>query len=169
MARMRSDVCPTPGASPAAFIRRPASFASVTPSSLSGTSCQPVNRFSRFQVLWPWRKRTSVPNRLPMTVHPRGHIHDLGEFVRVETRPANQTAIAQRQLDVCLDVARVDATSVEDPHLFGRARADHLADRSPDQPHRLVRVLRVGALARTDGPHGLVCNYKTGGIVGRTV
>src|SRR5437660_12407649 len=96
---------------------RPASIASVTPSSLRGTSCQPVNRFSRFQVLWPWRRSTRVPSRLTMSVHPRGHIHDLGELVRLEAGPADPASVAQPQLDARLDVARVDAARREDTHL----------------------------------------------------
>src|SRR5205809_3432002 len=43
-----SDSWTTPGRSRASFISRPASTASWTPRSLSGTSVQPVNRFSRF-------------------------------------------------------------------------------------------------------------------------
>src|SRR3982750_4274464 len=36
----------------------PARRASAMPFSVSGTSTQPVNRFSRFQSDWPWRTRT---------------------------------------------------------------------------------------------------------------
>ena len=35
----------------------PATRASNTPSSVKGVSCQPINRLSRFQVLWPWRRK----------------------------------------------------------------------------------------------------------------
>ena len=47
--------------SPTAFIAFPAAAASASPSAVNGTSCQPVNRFSRFHELWPWRSVTSVP------------------------------------------------------------------------------------------------------------
>src|SRR5438552_2348797 len=49
MARSKSDSWTMAGRSPDSCIKRPASFASCTPRSLSGTSFQPVNRFSRFQ------------------------------------------------------------------------------------------------------------------------
>jgi hypothetical protein len=39
---------------------RPPSRACATPVSVSGTSVQPVKRFSRFQVDSPWRMRTSL-------------------------------------------------------------------------------------------------------------
>src|SRR3989442_15578280 len=46
MARSKSDSWTMAGRSPDSCIKRPASFASCTPRSLSGTSCQPVNRFT---------------------------------------------------------------------------------------------------------------------------
>src|SRR5437879_4414604 len=168
IARTSTDVCTTVGAMPAACIRRPASLASVTPSSLSGASYQPVKRFSRFHVLCPWRSRTSVP-MLEMAINRRCHLDDLGELLRVEARAADQAAVAQRQLHVSLDVARVDAASVEHAHLSRRARADELAHRLSDHPHRLVRVLGVGALARTYRPHRLVRDDQTYGVIGRAV
>src|SRR6267378_3647108 len=113
MARTRTDVWTMAGARPAASSSRPASLASVAPSSLSGTSCQPVKRFSRFHVLWPCRSKTRVPIRLAMAVNPCRHLHDPGELLRVEAGPADEAPVAQRQLDVGLDVARVDAASVE--------------------------------------------------------
>src|SRR5713226_4597557 len=105
------------GARPAACMRRPASFASATPSSLRGTSCQPVKRFSRFHVLWPCRSSTRIPTWLAMVIYRRGHIDDLGELLGVQARAADQAAVTQRQLDVRLDVARVDAASIKDAHL----------------------------------------------------
>src|ERR1051325_5835028 len=101
MARMRTDVWTTSGSSDAFVSWRPASRASSTPRSLSGTSCQPVKRFSRFQVLWPWRSRTSVAGPLPvMAVHLVGDPHDLRELVSLEACAADQAAVAQRQLHV---------------------------------------------------------------------
>src|ERR1700683_4428442 len=41
--------------------RTPAACASRCPCSVRSTSVQPVKRFSRFQVLWPWRTRMSFP------------------------------------------------------------------------------------------------------------
>src|SRR5712692_1617266 len=111
------------GARPASSVSRPDSFASATPRSLSGTSCQPVKRFSRFQVLCPCRSRTRVPSVLAMTVHRRGDLDDLRELLRDQARSTDQAAVAKRQLDVCLDVARVDAASIKHAHLPGGAGA----------------------------------------------
>ena len=53
MARFKTEVNAIRGSSPARCSSRPARIASCRPSSLRSTSCQPVNRFSTFQVLWP--------------------------------------------------------------------------------------------------------------------
>ena len=53
-------------AQPGVGHRPPGGAASASPWSVSGTSCQPVNRFSRFHVLWPWRRVTSVPGMPPI-------------------------------------------------------------------------------------------------------
>src|SRR6185295_17880610 len=45
---------------PPSFSRRPASAASSRPRSVRSTSVQPVKRFSLFQVLSPWRSRTTL-------------------------------------------------------------------------------------------------------------
>src|SRR5688572_13115668 len=59
MARFRTDVWATSNSYFSAAIRRPASAASSRPLSLRSTSFHPVKRFSLFQVLSPWRSRTS--------------------------------------------------------------------------------------------------------------
>ena len=68
MARTSSEVWTTsnqqPGPPMVARLRPPRPRPSV-----SGTSCQPVNRFSWFQVLSPWRRRTSGAHGA--TVRPR--------------------------------------------------------------------------------------------------
>src|SRR6266700_5072754 len=104
-----------------------------------------------------------------MAVYRRRHLNDLRELLGVEAGAPNQAAVAQRQLDVGFDVARVDAASVEHTHLSRRAGADELSHRLPDHPHRLVCVLRVSALSGTDGPHRLVRDDQARGIVSRTV
>src|SRR5262249_54274721 len=48
------------GRMPARARSAPARVAWALPSSVRSTSIQPVNRFSRFHVLWPWRSSTSV-------------------------------------------------------------------------------------------------------------
>src|SRR5690349_10541878 len=133
------------GCNPACDMTCPASFASATPVSLNGTSCQPVKRFSRFHVLWPCRSKTRVARLLPvMAVHLVGHAHDLRELVGLQARAADKTAVAQRQLDVRLDIRRVDAAAIDHAHLARGARADELTDDLADEAHRLVGVLRVG-------------------------
>src|SRR5215472_6187935 len=136
MARRRSDSWTTEGRSPACFINRPAARASSTPCSLRGTSVQPVKRFSRFQVLSPWRRRISVPGEWGLTVaiDLGRHVHYVRELVRVETCPAHQRAVAYGPLDVLLHVLRVDASAVEDAHLARSERVHHLPDPSADQP-----------------------------------
>src|SRR5690349_17602895 len=112
MERTRTDVCTTSGSRASRSISLPASRASSTPLGLSGTSCQPVKRFSRFQVLWPWRnstRRPGMPGGLPLAINLRGHLHDLRELVRLEARATDQAAIAQRKLHVGLNVRRVHA------------------------------------------------------------
>src|SRR5689334_710519 len=157
MARMSTDVCTTSGSRPSFFIARPASRASDTPCSLSGTSCHPVKRFSRFHVLWPWRSSTSVPGVFSaVAIHLRSHLHDLGELLSFEARASDQATVAQWELDVRLDVGGVDAAAIKDANFARGARADELADCPADEPHRLVRVLRVGVLAASDRPHRLI-------------
>ncbi len=53
IARVRSDVYRTSGTMPDPAMSSPARFASFSPSSLSRTSTQPVNRFFWFQSLLP--------------------------------------------------------------------------------------------------------------------
>src|ERR1700737_4263937 len=125
MARINTDVCTISGLRPAAFMRRPDSSASLTPCSLRGTSVQPVKRFSRFHVLWPWRSRMSVPGFLPVPINLGSHLDDVLELLGVEACAADEDAIAQRQLHVSLHVFRVDAAAVQDAHLARRSGADH--------------------------------------------
>src|SRR5438132_6646503 len=124
MARSRSDSCTTLGRTCASRIRRPASTASSTPRPLSGTSVQPVKRFSRFQVLSPWRRRTSVPGLLAVPIDLSRDLHNMRKLRGVEARAADEAAVAVRELDVRLHVARVDAASIEDPHLARRTGTD---------------------------------------------
>src|SRR6185436_13026013 len=51
---------------PPSFSSRPASFASFRPFSDRSTSVQPVNRFSLFHVLSPWRSRTILYMAFPI-------------------------------------------------------------------------------------------------------
>src|SRR5262245_1666275 len=64
MARRRTDVKATSNVSPASFISRPASRASASPLSDRSTSVQPVNRFSLFHSLSPWRSSTTLDMEL---------------------------------------------------------------------------------------------------------
>src|SRR5215469_618262 len=61
MARLSTEVKATSGASFSCSSSRPACAASARPCSERSTSVQPVNRFSTFQMLWPWRTRISLP------------------------------------------------------------------------------------------------------------
>ncbi len=61
IARFSTDVNAMSNGIPSAFSSLPASWASSNPCFERSTSIQPVNRFSRFQMLWPWRSRTSLP------------------------------------------------------------------------------------------------------------
>src|ERR1700722_17907940 len=68
MARFRTEVNAT---SMAMFSRRrsrPPSAASRCPVAVKSTSVHPVKRFSRFQMLWPWRTRMSFPGTLGSTI-----------------------------------------------------------------------------------------------------
>src|SRR5438105_9028835 len=115
MARSSTDSWHTAGLRPASFISRPASTASLTPRSLSGTSVQPVKRFSRFQVLSPCRSNTSLPTALAMTVDLRRDLDDMRELVGVEARSADQDPVAEWELNVRLHVVRLHASAVQDP------------------------------------------------------
>src|SRR5207244_10324258 len=95
----------------------PASTASVTPRSLRGTSVQPVKRFSRFHVLSPWRRSTSVPGFLPMAVNLGCDLDDVRELRGVEARAADEASVAVGQLDIRLHVGGVDAAPVGYPGL----------------------------------------------------
>src|SRR5437588_5878175 len=65
MARRCTLVWTTSGPRSASRRSRPAWRASFSPRSERSTSTQPVNRFSRFQVLSPWRRRTRRLNGGP--------------------------------------------------------------------------------------------------------
>ena len=60
MLRRSSDVWTSSNRIPDLASICPATRASSTPSSVSGVSVQPMKRLSRFQVLWPWRKKHNV-------------------------------------------------------------------------------------------------------------
>src|SRR5207302_2296923 len=60
MARFSTETWATSNLKPRSLSSRPPRRASSRPLSDRSTSTQPVNRFSRFQTLSPWRKSTSV-------------------------------------------------------------------------------------------------------------
>src|SRR5687767_677785 len=60
MARLSTEVYATSKTKPSCFSSCAARAASSRPRSERSTSVHPVNRFSLFQVLSPWRSRTSV-------------------------------------------------------------------------------------------------------------
>ena len=70
---------------PPSCARRPS--LPLRPSAVSGTSCQPVNRFSRFHVDCPWRRMTSVPVMSRMVRGVRFLGHDDTPGVRVRSLP----------------------------------------------------------------------------------
>src|SRR5579872_115770 len=141
MERIRTEVWTTSGRNPSRCRRRPASRASSTPFSLSGTSCHPVKRFSRFHVLCPWRRRTSRPGGLlALAINLGGDLDHLRELFGLEARAADQAAVAEGKLHIGLNVRRVDAPSIKDAHLARGAGADELAHDLADEPHRLVGV-----------------------------
>src|SRR4029453_14905925 len=57
------------------FSDRPPSRASFSPCSDSSTSVQPVNRFSLFQMLSPWRSRTSLYMAVRAFRTQKGRLH----------------------------------------------------------------------------------------------
>src|ERR1700736_4497571 len=61
IARLSTEVKATSGPSFSVSSSRPSCAASLRPCADRSTSVQPVNRFSTFQVLWPWRTRISLP------------------------------------------------------------------------------------------------------------
>src|SRR5436190_4459952 len=65
MARRSTEVNARSNVRSASFMSRPASCASKRPRSERSTSFQPVNRFSLFHVLSPWRRRTTLNMELP--------------------------------------------------------------------------------------------------------
>src|SRR5204862_190663 len=65
IARLSTDVKAMSKTYPPSFRRRPASAASARPRSDRSTSVQPVKRFSLFQVLSPWRSRTTLCTYCP--------------------------------------------------------------------------------------------------------
>src|SRR5207244_4906006 len=112
MARSKSDSWTMAGRSPDSCIKRPASFASCTPRSLSGTSCQPVNRFSRFQVLSPCRSRTRVPGFSAVAIDLGRDLDDVRELVGDKARASNEHAVEQRQLHVLLHLVGLPAAAL---------------------------------------------------------
>src|SRR5215207_7818430 len=89
MARLSSDVWATSNVYPPSLSSRPASFASSIPLGVRSTSVQPVNRFSRFQVLSPCRRSTSFLMQPPFEANSSGkHGHtDLHGHSRTHTDP----------------------------------------------------------------------------------
>src|SRR5690606_458147 len=96
-ARVRTEVWDVSKRSPASAITVPAALASASPWGVRGTSCQPVKRFSRFHVLWPWRRMTSVPGIgarvgrsvgiVSFTNNERGDRWELGDAIHIDLDP----------------------------------------------------------------------------------
>src|ERR1700694_1137390 len=98
MARSTTEVNATSTPTPCASNSRPACAASARPETDRSTSVQPVNRFSTFQVLWPWRTRMSFPGTLVRQLAHRLHAdrqrgevaRARGAHVRERTLPVGQ-------------------------------------------------------------------------------
>src|SRR5258705_5893841 len=86
---------PIPGASTA----RPACAASARPETDRSTSVQPVNRFSTFQVLWPWRTRMSLAGTLVRELAHRLHAdRQRGEVARARGAHVRERTLPERQV-----------------------------------------------------------------------
>ena len=60
VARFRTEVYTRSNSNPSSFNSCPEDLASAFPLSVRPTSVHPVNRFSKFHLLSPWRSRTSL-------------------------------------------------------------------------------------------------------------
>src|SRR2546429_8853041 len=99
MARFGTEVNapwrPTSGASNS----RAAGAAWARPESARWTSVQPVNRFSRFQVLWPWRTRMSFPGiSAGQLAHRPPADRQRGEVARARRAHVGERALPVRQV-----------------------------------------------------------------------
>src|SRR3984893_10450116 len=97
-ARFSTEVKATSTPIPCASNSRPACAASARPETDRSTSVPPVNRFSTFEVLWPWRTRMSFPGTLVRELARRLHAdrqrgevaRACGAHVRERTLPVRQ-------------------------------------------------------------------------------
>src|SRR5580704_797041 len=98
MARFSTEVKAMSTASCSLRSSCPAWAASLRPCADRSTSVQPVNRFSTFQVLWPWRTRISLPltsvSQLAHRLDPDGERCEVagtgGAHVRQRALPVRQ-------------------------------------------------------------------------------
>src|SRR5438128_11410615 len=95
MARLRTDVYATSKEKPSASCR-PAARASSMPVGLRSTSVHPVNRFSLFHVLSPWRNNTSV-----FTLSKDNPVHEPENSCR-DDEAERMPAVAARQPEECV-------------------------------------------------------------------
>src|SRR6267154_6405306 len=99
MARFSTEVNATSTPTACASNSRPACAASARPLSARSTSVQPVNRFSTFQLLWPWRTRMRCPGisigQLTHRLHADG---ERGEVARARRAHVRERALPVRQV-----------------------------------------------------------------------
>src|SRR5882762_2063983 len=99
MARFSIEVNARSTPIPCTSNSRPACAASARPETDKSTSVQPVNRFSTFQVLWPWRTRMSLPGTLVRELAHRLHAdRQRGEVARARGAHVGERTLPERQV-----------------------------------------------------------------------
>src|SRR5262249_52651919 len=85
-------------------------------------------------------------------------VHDPGEVVGIERRPAYEGSVDLRHRHQLSDVPRLDAAAVLNPHRV-RGAAVELPQYPADHADRLVGVVGRGVAAGADGPDRLVRHH----------
>ena len=148
IARFNTEVNTTSGSSRALISSRAAARASSYPRGVRSTSTQPVKRFSRFQMLWPWRTSTRLPGF--MCRSGSNQINGVDNSAHAECRGRAPLQLRQRLLRPRRRQRseRFDATVSAAKSTLGSARRSAISCcqrwRAADWSVPLARYARVG-------------------------
>src|SRR6185437_2867627 len=136
--RVSSDVYRTSGRAPASASSCPAAAASLVPVGDSGTSTQPVNSPSAFQVLSPWRSRITVP----MAPEPSGAGAQAGTGTGAARERTGGAEASSGN--------RTAGPGVPPPEVYARAATFAPAGRNDQPSHVAARAARDGRRGRAE-------------------
>ena len=134
---MRTDVYATSNSKPSALRSLPASLPSFSPCSVKLTSCQPVKRFSLFQILSPWRSKTNCIIKVKIYIalmYRNNTLYVFNQIVKLEASNLINRLLENKQITLILDdlvvefIAKKEATVEYGARPIRRAIEKYLED-----------------------------------------